>query len=90
MQRDIDTIAVLVVDGDHGIDKLAMYAEISARGREKMDEIVIASPSREVEHAMLAFDATMNLMKQCREIVQHPRYRDRTPRSPKPRFRKGR
>ncbi len=81
---------VLVVDGDYGMAKLAMYAEVAALGREKMAQIGLAAPSPMVERAMMAFDAHVKLTKELREIVQHPRYQDRTPRSPKPRFRKGR
>lgn len=91
MTRDRLTDAVvLVVDGEHGIDKLAMYAEISARGRDKLAEIVLMEPSPMVERAMLAFDASQKLTKTCREIMRHPRYQDRAPRSPKPKFKKGR
>ncbi len=85
MPRDTDAI-VLVVAGDHGVDKLAMYEAISRAARAPMIELVVADGA--LERHLMAAEAHIKLVKEFREIERHPRYRDNTPRSPKPRFRK--
>lgn len=87
-----DDTMIIIVDGDHhrGIDKLAMYEEINRMAREvPLIGIVLESPGA-VERAVMAAEMHIKLIKEVREIARHPRYQDRTPTSPKPRFKKGR
>lgn len=83
MPKDPTTV-IVVDDGRIGIDRLAEFAMANLLA-ERVPMIVIDAPP--------AIDAAMHaarLAKECNEIVRHPRYQDRTPRSPKPRFRKRR
>lgn len=88
MGRD-DTMIVLVA-GDHGIDKLAMYEEINRVARENPLLCIVLENPGAVERAVMAAEMHARMIKEVREIVRHPRYQDHTPRSPKRRFRKGR
>lgn len=82
-----DDTTIVVIDASFSVDKLAMYAEINRLARGPMIEIVMPDIA---ERAVMAIEHHVKLVKTFREIEHHPRYQDRTPRSPKPRFRKGR
>lgn len=83
MSRETDTI-VLIDGAHHGIDRLVEFALIV-----DLSPVIVLSVEP-MECRMAAAIDSIKLLKEFRVIEQHPRYQDRTPRSPKPRFRKGR
>lgn len=85
----IDEKAIVLIAGDMR-PKLAEIAALVAKHGIGAPIIDFVEVRQGMDRAMYAAEVMLKVSGAVREIQRHPRYRDSTPRSPKPRFRKGR